>query len=182
MDGGQFNRFFGGAVLEQGTFSAPDSGFAYFEGNYAGLVNVGAPIDPGNGAPDVVTPSGVGEVFGSVYLVADFTDNATEGTIYDRQADVGGGFVELDDLVLINTSIEADGTFEGDIELGDLSGAGSYTGAFGGEDATFVGGIVALNDGAYQGDFPDDADTSNLQEYGLFVIGQCDPNSCFGAP
>ncbi len=41
MDGGQFNRFFGGAVLEQGDFSAPASGFAYFDGDYAGLVDPG---------------------------------------------------------------------------------------------------------------------------------------------
>ncbi len=182
MDGGQFNRFFGGGVLNQNAFSAPDSGFSYFQGDYAGFVNVGSALPPGGGAPGAVTPSSVGEVTGSVYLIADFTDNATEGTIYGRQADVGGGFVDLDDLVLINTSINADGTFAGAIELEDLTAAGDYSGAFGGDDATYVGGIVSLGDSAYDGVFPEDADTSNLREYGLFIIGQCDPASCFAAP
>jgi hypothetical protein len=182
MDGGQFNRFFGGAVLEQGDFSAPASGFSYYSGNYAGLVNVGSPLPPGGGAPDAVTPFGVGEVVGSVYLIADFTDNATEGTIYGRQVDIGNSFQDLEDVVLIATDIAADGTFNGSVELGDLTGVGTYSGAFGGDDATYVGGIVALGDGAYVDIFEEGVDTSNLQEYGLFVIGQCEPASCFSAP
>lgn len=182
MDGGQFNRFFGGAVLEQGDFSAPDSGFVYYQGDYAGLVNAGAALPPGGGAPDAVTPFGVGEVVGSVYLIADFTDNATEGTIYGRQVDIGGGFIDLEDVVLITSDIAADGTFNGTVELGDLSGVGTYSGAFGGDDAAFAGGLVALDDGAYEGIFEEGVDTSNLQEYGLFVIGQCEPASCFAAP
>ncbi|WP_342071598.1 hypothetical protein [Yoonia algicola] len=184
MDGGQFNRFFGGAVLEQGDFSAPSSGFAYFDGDYAGLVNIGQPVSPPAppGTPSAAIPSGVSVVTGSVYMIADFTDNATEGTIYGRVLGEGGGAVELDDVVLVNTGIATDGTFNGTAEMLDLTGVGTYSGAFGGDDATFAGGIVALGAGAYAGVFPDSVDTTNLQEYGLFVIDQCDPASCFTLP
>lgn len=184
MDGGQFNRFFGGAVLEQGDFSAPASGFSYYSGNYAGLLNIGSPVSPvpPPDTPPAAIPSGVSVVTGSVYMIADFTDNATEGTIFGRMLGEGDTSVALEDVVLVNTGIAADGTFNGTVELLDLSGVGTYSGAFGGEDAAFAGGLVALDDGAYEGIFDETVDTSNLQEYGLFVIGQCEPASCFAAP
>ncbi len=103
-------------------------------------------------------------------MIADFTDNATEGTIFGRMLGEGSAAVELDDVVLINTGIAADGTFNGTVELLDLSNVGTYSGAFGGEEAAFAGGIVALGEGAYADIFPEDVNTSNLQEYGLFVM------------
>ncbi|MGJ8588146.1 MAG: hypothetical protein ACSHXW_08325 [Yoonia sp.] len=194
MDGGQFNRFFGGATLEQGDFSAPASGFSYYNGNYAGLVNIGAALPPGGGAPGVVTPGTVGEVIGQVYLVADFTDNAVEGAIFNRQADFGFATADLpEELVLINTDIDGNGRFSGTVEQDtSLTGVGTYSGAFGGTDAIYVGGIVALGNGAYtgalatngsaQGDIDLIAGEGTLQEYGLFIIGECDPSACFTPP
>lgn len=178
MDGGQFNRFFGGAILEQNEFSAPDGGLTYYLGNYAGLVNIGQALDPAGDAPDAVIPAMPSEVTGTVYMVADFTDAATEGTIYDRELDISGNLTELPDLVLINTPIGSDGTFNGAIELLDQTGVGGgYEGAFGGEDAAYVGGVVAVDNTAYTG--TDFEDAPNLQEYGIFIIGQCEPADCF---
>lgn len=94
-----------------------------------------------------------------------------------------------------------------------LTQVGSYSGAFGGPGASYAGGLVALRNGAYRGaldadplPYPDNAseeeidlidainierqaqisayaNVPTLQEYGLFIIGQCESGSagCFPA-
>ncbi len=87
MDGGQFNRFFGGAVLEQGEFSAPCQRILPISTVTMLVLSTSAqPVSPSAppGTPPAAVPSGVSVVTGSVYMIADFTDNATEGTIYGR--------------------------------------------------------------------------------------------------
>ena len=174
-DGGQFNRFYGGAILEQNNFSAPAGGLVSYQGNYVGLVNYG-PGTTAPGAPDVIARGEATGVTGSVFLTADFADNKVEGAVYDRYIEGGAA---LDDLVLIVGDVAADGTFDGAIELNDATntGAGSYSGAFGGSDAAFAGGVLDISSSAYGAG----ADP-NTKEYGIFVIGQCpgsNAESCF---
>lgn len=177
-DGGQFNRFFGGATVVQNSLSAPESGLVSYAGDYAGVNNGGAVIPSGVvGAPDILDPSGTGTVTGTVFLTADFADNKVEGAVYGRMW-VGVG--ALDDLTLINGDISDAGTFSGSAEVGQGSTAttaGSYTGAFGGEDAAVVGGLLDVGPGGYGAD----ADP-NIREYGIFVLDQCadgNPENCF---
>ena len=192
VDGGQFNRFFGGATIEQSGYSAPESGFYYYTCEYAGLLNFGGESAGGGDTPDSVAASDANPVSGSVYLLADFVDNNVEGVVYDRTATISGTGVNLGDVVLTVGDISDDGTFSGASELDDNTGIGSYSGAFD-ANAAYVAGIIALN-----GDFLADATTGTgdtetdyeytatgfEQEYGIFVIGQCPsgPESCFGGP
>lgn len=172
-DGGQFNSFYGGASLEQNNFSAPAGGLVSYQGNYVGLVNFG-PRTRAPGAPPVTTRSEATGVTGSVFLTADFTDNKVEGAVYGRNT-VGGA--ALNDLVLVVGDVAADGTFSGSVQLEDLTNTGSYSGAFGGNDAAFAGGVLDISSSAYGAG----ADP-NTKEYGIFVIGQCpggNAESCF---
>jgi len=174
-DGGQFNSFYGGASLEQNNFSAPAGGLVSYQGNYVGLVNYGRQTTA-PGAPGVTTRSEATGITGSVFLTADFTDNKVEGAVYGRRIEGGDA---LDDLVLVVGDVAADGTFSGGVQLNDETntGAGSYGGAFGGNDAAFAGGVLSINSSAYG----EDAD-QNIKEFGIFVIGQCsggNAESCF---
>ena len=182
QDGGQFNRFFGGAVAEQINYAAPDSGLASYAGDYVGLLNFGPPAAPsgGDSSLDAGTPT---EVTGKVFLVADFNDNNVNGSIYNREADLNnqGDAESLPTVVLTVGTFSSDGTFSGTVELENLEGVGSYGGVFGGDDAASAAGVVNLSGpnflegvslsggGTFVGD-------PAHNEYGIFVIDQC-PNA-----
>ena len=199
MDGGQFNRFFGGATVVQDSYTTPDEGLIYYQGNYAGLLNFDGELSAvGVDAPDVIRSLSPNDITGKVYLIADFVDvgrNGIEGAVYDRVANISvDGIADpattnLKPLILVAGTINADGTFAGRAEFDNSDGAGSYSGAFGGTEAAQVAGIIALS-----GDFVKGAtDASDMligftgrdfalaQEYGIFVIDQCPSgaDSCF---
>ena len=154
-----------------------DTGLVSYAGTYAGLTNLAANGDeliavPG-GTDPAILPDQPAQVTGSVFINADFGDNAVNGAVFDRtfvnldpnvSAQIGGD--QLDDVVLTSTGIEEDGTFFGVAENPALEGIGSYGGTFGGTEASGVAGIVALD-----GDFIPNIDEE--AEYGVFVLNQC---------
>jgi len=169
MDGGQFNRFFGGATATQVNYVAPTGGIVNYAGDYVGLLNIGPAAGPGLPGSVSATPYEASTVTGEVYLKADFTDAAVNGTIYNRSVDVGGGAEDMPELVLVVGDIGADGSFSGSIELIDQEGVGNYSGVFGGTDATAVAGVVELTGGFLPGAIPADG---NEREFGIFVLDQ----------
>ena len=176
MDGGQFNRFFGGTTFRQiGDYTeaptAPDSGLVSYAGNYVGLLNlaatsnnIGLPVPPGTDPS--LAPSQAMRVTGQIFINADFADNAVNGGVYDRASP--DGTVVLDDLALIVSAIDADGRFLGRVEIvGDIGTTiGSYGGTFGGLNASGVAGGIHLD-----GEFISTVD--NEEEFGIFVLTQC---------
>jgi len=173
-DGGQFNRFFGGAFYRRiGTYSPHvpvqlNNGLVSYAGNYAGLSNIDAPR-PGQilPVPDDTAfnliPGQPSRVTGRVFLNADFSNNTINGLVYQRElTDVG---LALPDVVLIVSDIRTNGTFVGVVENPELGGIGEYAGVFGGTGATSVAGGLAI------ADYLDDID--NEHEFGIFVISQC---------
>ncbi|WP_019954173.1 hypothetical protein [Yoonia vestfoldensis] len=174
--GGQFNRFFGGAGATQNNYSAPAGGLASYTGEYIGLLNRGpaAPGVPG-GTPDVLIPRTATPVTGEVFVNADFADNLINGAIFNREFGADGTGTELADIVLVVGGILPDGTFSGDVELRDLTGIGSYSGTFGGQNASAVAGMVELQPGFLR-DRDNDllpSATATDSEYGIFVLSQC---------
>lgn len=179
QDGGQFNRFFGGAVATQNNYSAPTTGLTSYAGGYVGLLNFGpsAVASGGDASLDAGTPT---EVTGTVFLNADFNDNSINGSIYERAADLDQDGIsdELATIILTSDDFTSDGGFTGTVELGDLTGVGTYGGVFGGTDASAVAGVVNLT-GA---DFLDGTTLSGggefegdqaHNEFGIFVADQC---------
>ena len=175
MDGGQFNRFFGGTTFRQiGAYteapSGPTSGLVSYAGNYVGLSNreatsntIGLPIPAGTD-PSLI-PDQASRVTGQIFINADFADNAVNGGVYNR--------VNIDrnetltDLALIVSDIDASGRFLGTVELrGGTTSIGSYGGTFGGLNASGVAGGIHLD-----GDFIDNVERE--EEFGIFVLTQC---------
>ncbi len=181
QDGGQFNRFFGGAIAEQNNYSAPSAGLASYAGAYVGLLNFGPPATPAAGGDPSIEPGTPTEVTGAVFLNADFNDNKINGSIYDREADLDndGTPDDLATVVLTADDFAADGTFTGSVELSDKTGVGTYGGVFGGDDAAAVAGVVNLSGASFLdgvslsgGGGPFEGDDAQ-NEYGIFVINQC---------
>jgi len=183
MDGGQFGRFFGGGFYAtDGNYTpgvaANDTGLVSYAGTYAGLTNLNANGDellplPGGTLNPAGTPDQPAQITGDVFINADFGDNAINGGVFNREfvnldadveAQIGG--TELEDINLIVTGIEEDGTFFGTVENTALEGIGSYGGTFGGTEAAGVAGVVALD-----GDFIPGIDEE--AEFGVFVLDQC---------
>ncbi|WP_439154893.1 thymidylate synthase [Yoonia sp.] len=165
MDGGQFNRYFGGANYAQiGDYTAPESGLASYAGSYVGLLNVSPAPTPVTGAPDVLLPERPGRVSGDIFFNVDFADNGVNGAIYNR-SDVDGVGVTLGNVILVDGALAADGSFAGNAENESLSGIGTFAGVLGGTDASSMSGGVHLD-----GDF---AGISSAEEYGIFVLSQC---------
>ena len=193
MDGGQFNKFFGGATVQQSSYNAPATDTAAYLGSYVGLLNFGDVPDltaPG-GADPVLLPNASAQVTGTVFLNANFADGKVEGAIYDRETTLAGAIGDLGDLVLIVTDVNADGTFAATVENDEQKGIGSYAGAFGGGSAQSVGGVINLTgeflvDNVGVSIFGEDStfDDSNAVENGIFVIGTCGPlgSDCFPVP
>lgn len=167
MDGGQFNRFFGGASYAQiGEYTAPESGLASYAGNYVGLLNISTRDGTlPSGADADLLPQRSGRVTGDIFLNVDFADLALNGAITNR-VDVDGIGVTLDTVVLVDANLAADGSFAGKAEDRELSGIGSFAGVLGGTDGASMSGGLHLD-----GDFIPDADLE--QEFGIFVLQQC---------
>ena len=182
LDGGQFNRFLGGAFYRRnGDYSPhvpdqPDRGLVSYNGAYVGLSNLATTdgaeliaVDPGT--PGAVIPDQAARVTGEVFLNADFSNNAINGAIYDREmtdlVDPRTNLpLQLDPVFLIFTAIEDDGSFTGIVEDPELSAIGTFGGVFGGLGATAVAGAIEIED------YIEIAE--NEREFGTFVASQCD--------
>ncbi len=175
MDGGQFNKFFGGVYYEQtGAYSAHtpsqrNNGLVSYAGNYVGLLNIDAPRPnealtvPGGIDPSLV-PGQPSRVTGQVFINADFADNTVNGAIYDRQIVDYGNF-DLADVALIVTEIDENGRFTGDVEDPAQDVIGSWAGTFGGVQASGIAGGISIEE------FMDEVE--NEAEFGLFVLNKC---------
>ncbi|WP_342076261.1 thymidylate synthase [Yoonia sp. SS1-5] len=168
MDGGQFNRYFGGVTYSRsGQYDAPTEGLASYAGNYVGLLNGGTtaelpapPVDP------AILPVASSRVTGQVFINADFTDGTLNGAIYNRSATISGTATDLENLNLIVTEIDSSGRFEGEVELGVQETVGNYAGILGGNNANGLAGGLFM-----EGDFISTVEGEN--EYGIFVTNQC---------
>ena len=172
VTGGQFEHYFGGGVYGRSSaYDPPDStagsGLVSYAGNYVGLLNIAGdggdllPVAPGT--PNEIRPVQAAEVTGRVLINADFADNQVNGAVFQRSAPDLPGAV-LDDLALVPTTINENGTFSGDITI-DLQNRGTYGGIFGGTDSAAVAGALFANEHI-------DGFT-NEEEYGVFVLQQC---------
>lgn len=176
MDGGQFNKFFGGGFYAtDGSYTpgsaANDTGLVSYAGNYAALTNIiaeGDQLMTPNGSPDdSILPSQPGQITGSIFINADFGDNTINGAIYDRAlVNVGPTVVGIPDVVLTPTAITDAGSFFGVVENDEQDAVGNYGGTFGGTEAAGVAGVTNL-EGDWLPNVEDEA------EFGVFVLSQC---------
>lgn len=176
-DGGQFTTFYGGGYYTQiGTYT-PGTGQVSYAGNYVGLSNLDAdgselqpptvPVDPG------LLPDQSAQILGEILLNVDFGQNQVEGGIVDLQyVNIDPGYVatygsaDLPDVFLIAADITEGGAFSGSVENPAQEGIGTYSGTFGGDGATSIGGVVVLD-----GDW--DPNVINEKQFGVFVLTQC---------
>lgn len=173
VSGGQFGHYFGGAYYERdGAFDPPDTtvagGVVHYAGSYVGVMNVSGdggdllPVAPGTD-PSLL-PSQAAEVIGDIFITADFSDNTTDGIIYNRSVPDFG--VNETDLELAPAAIATDGTFTGDVQQNSGSATvGSWAGIFGGTDSAVVAGTLFVTN--HTDNF------NNEEEYGTFVLDQC---------
>ncbi|MDO6728709.1 hypothetical protein Q4577_01680 [Marinovum sp. 2_MG-2023] len=172
-DGGQFGQFSTGTFYQgNGVFSAPaigpgpGEGQVSYAGAYGGLSGPGLSstdgaglIAPDNGTDPALLPGEPYRVSGTVFINANFSDNAVGGTIYDRELinPANGKTIDMEDIDLHVSTIGANGAFGGEA-VEDTNTVGSYEGIFVGDGAPYVAGAVTLYDG---------------QEVGVFVLTQC---------
>lgn len=171
MDGGQFNKFFGGSYFERnGPYSnaTANGGLVSYAGTYVGITNIDAPgnellpVDPGTD-PDILPSQGT-RVTGDIFINADFNDNTINGAISNR---VLVDYAQaIPTVYLIPTDISSEGTYAGVVENPAQIVIGSYAGTFGGIGATSTAGGIHLD-----GDFV--PGVVNEEEYGVFVLTQC---------
>ncbi|KIC16754.1 hypothetical protein [Leisingera sp. ANG-DT] len=176
--GGQFNYYFAGTNYGRtGSYSAPDTdqpsgGLVSYAGSYVGLLNTagsGEDLLPvAAGTPSELQPDQAAEITGDVFINADFADNTVNGLIYNR-AVTDNGSASPANLELAPTSITEDGTFTGDVSI-DKTNFGEYGGIFSGTDAAAVAGSVHATGHI-------DGYSSDIEEYGVFVLGQCGGDS-----
>lgn len=187
---GPRNRSFMGAHFERdGSYDPPevteDSGIVTYAGRYVAVTNVGDL----NGSdllptavtdPELLVPQAL-VIHGDAFINADFADNTVEGNIYNRELlDTDLNVVsDLPSVVLVVTDIEANGTFSGTVEYDNrdpLAGTttntevGTYSGVFGGTDASSVAGGVELDE--FDG-VNDNLGLESELESGVFVLDQC---------
>ena len=183
LDGGQFNKVFGGTYFERsGPYSPhvpqqPADGLVSYAGEYAGLSNIPVPRNnddnllatPDDGSfnpPSPGPPEQASRVTGQAFLNADFSDNTVNGEIYNRHFDETG--IPLPSVVLVASPGNIDpagGTFSGTAEDPIRNGIGSYDGIFGGDGATSMSGAIRIE--GYLDDVDDEL------EYGVFVLTKC---------
>ncbi len=165
MDGGQFTKYFGGVTYSATDYTAPSSGLASYAGTYVGMSNFGTRDGtlPSGANPDIL-PERATRVTGDVFINADFTDNTLNGAIYGRTS-LDGSPVGVDTVFLVPTGINADGSFTGGSENRAQENIGSYSGTFGGTNASGIAGGVFLEEF--------DEGVENEQERGMFVLNQC---------
>ncbi|MYM56499.1 hypothetical protein [Thalassovita mangrovi] len=180
-DGGNNNRYFGGGFFARqgaGIYSPYDhpvnEGEAQYYGTYAAVTNVngnGDQLLDASGIPANLTPPAQADrISGIILLNADFANNQVDAEISNRMMiDNRAGVNPLPDIMLIQTAIDGNGEFMGDVEYqGDIGNSiGTYAGIFGGSGATAVGGVV------YLGEFDQDGPLENEEEYGVFVLTRC---------
>lgn len=189
MDGGQFNRYFGGGVVQQVAYTAAPAGLASFAGDYVGLSNIGSLLTTGNGADPSLVPEAATLITGDVFVNVDFGDRQVNGSIYDRVYDPDGLAVDLQTIILTATEFDLDGQFAGTVEFQDLETVGTYEGALGGDEASAIAGAITLGEG-----FLEDAtvggvattlfdDVEGEAEFGLFLNERCQAGNagCFDA-
>ena len=155
-DGGQFTKYFGGVTYQQiGRYTpspeGPDTGLVSYAGSYAGLTNVSTrdgTADATGANPDLL-PERAGRVTGEVFLNVSFAGNAVvNGAIINRQFEDETDRV-LDTVFLIPTDIDANGSFSGSAENRAQQGIGSFSGTFGGVNATSVAGGGCVSGGCH---------------------------------
>lgn len=182
MDGGQFNRFFGGGFYAtDGNYSPGrgenDTGLVSYAGTYAALTNIDADgaelLGVPAGTDPQLLPSQPAQITGDIFFNADFGDNTINGAIINRAfenlnplTEAVLGTSDLDNVVLIPTAITDTGTFFGSAENPAQEAVGSYGGTFGGTEASGVAGVTALD-----GDWIPALE--NEHEFGVFVLTQC---------
>ncbi|MEM6896385.1 MAG: thymidylate synthase [Pseudomonadota bacterium] len=175
-DGGQFNRYFGGMFYERTGAYDPATGLAEYSGTYAAVTNIngnGAPLLAPPGAADPLDlPAQAGRIEGTVFMNVDFVDNTINGAIRNRV--LIDDSLDLPDVVLVVGDIDSDGEFIGGAELEDQTAIGTYGGIIGGTDGQFLGGGTSL------AGFTDDFD--NEEEYGVFVLENCDTSGAAVCP
>lgn len=174
-DGGQFTKYFGGVNYQQiGRYTpspaGQDTGLVSYAGSYVGLTNLStrqgtAVADDIN--PDLL-PERAGRVTGDVFLNVGFADNSVNGAIINRRYIEGTGF-PIDTVFLIPSTINPNGSFSGTAQDREQISIGTYSGTFGGINATSVAGGVRLT-----GDFIPGVE--NEEEYGIFVLDRCGPS------
>ncbi|MEZ5715668.1 MAG: thymidylate synthase [Paracoccaceae bacterium] len=173
VTGGQFNRYFGGVYYERDGNYSPATGQVSYAGSYVGVTNVGhlggdlLPVPAGT--DPTLLPYQAAEVRGSVFLNANFDDNAVNGGIYALS--MPDANMTLPSLALIATDIASDGSFSGEIEYTGVVGTsiGTYSGLFSGPNSESVVGGVRLT----EFDGSDSPRWDNEEQYGLFVLDQC---------
>ena len=130
-------------------------------------------------------------VDGTAIVIAEFGAlPLVNGGIVDRTLYYNGETYALEDLALIATSVGATGLFAGSVENLDLVAVGSYTGAFAGDGAAFVGGNIVIDDrgligaGANAGGLATilGNQLGDVQEYGIFVLAPCVGVACNTLP
>lgn len=206
-DGGQFNRVFTGAIYERsGGYTPPPTtganaitGNVAYTGRYVGLLNGGAVTGDALPIPRPATqseiPGEASRVTGNVILIADFYNNAVNGSLRDRRAidlqvtqDVNsplyndGTGVRLEEVVMPFDTDEgkilANGTFTGKLERPTNKDAtratvGQYGGVIGGTDASSISGAISLTSIHNQ----DGDQIEGALERGVFVLDKCLPTS-----
>ena len=178
-DGGQFNRFFGGGLINQISYTPRTSGLASFAGDYVGLTNLGPLLVTGNGADPAVIPGATTDVTGTVFLNVDFAEGTVNGSVFDRVTTINGDEVALQTIFLTAADFDESGQFEGQVEFGDLDSIGSYNGAVGGNDAVSIAGVVSLGEDFLEGATINGVETTLFDdieaeaEFGLFLHDQC---------
>lgn len=173
VSGAQFGHYFGGAYYERdGDFDPPDTtvagGIVHYAGSYVGVTNIAGDggdllaVTPGTNT--ALLPRDAAEVIGDIFITADFSDNTTDGVIYNRTVPDYAASVE--DLELAPAAIATDGTFSGEVQQsGGSATVGEWAGIFGGTDSSAVAGTVFVSDHT--------TTFSNEEEYGTFVLNQC---------
>jgi len=175
-DGGQYNRYWSGGFYERdGGFTPPaGSGLVTYDGSYAGVTNIDGPgavlAAPPAGAEASTLPAQSARTDGLIRLTVDFTNNAVNGSVYDRKfTDTAQA---LPTIVLVEGVIDATGAYAGKVEYdGEIdTNIGDFGGIFGGADAGGTGGVVAL--GEFDG-VGDPLGYENEAEIGVFVLTKC---------
>ncbi|MCR8827985.1 transferrin-binding protein-like solute binding protein [Pseudosulfitobacter koreensis] len=180
VTGGQFGTYNGGAAYgREGGYSphvvTGESGLVTYEGDYVGLTNL-----PGDetdllpfpdGRNEALRPGQAAKVTGKIFFNVDFSDNTLKGSIYERQLDLadsqltgGATTVAVANIDFVPTTIDGNGTFQGDARIGQ-DDKGTYGGIFGGTESEVMAGAVFLEDHLLE--------IENAEEYGVWVLGKC---------
>lgn len=201
-EGGQFDIEFGGANYQRdAAFTPPDvetgNGLVSYAGRYVGITDLRDPdqaprLNPFGENGDQTVPRNLdGTVLsqaipqksrvirGKVFMNVDFADNQVNGVISERTFEDGGRIGDEEYLILKPGDIDEQGNFAGEAEQKveaeeDLRAFGGYAGAFGGENASGMVGVVTSQESVLRRTVEGGAeDIEESSENGLFVIPRC---------